>query len=120
MSSNRLAPERLIQLHLTELYALPPEEQAEIQLAGLRTRFAELRERITIVGKMTENQGVREIRRIEDAAPLLLPHSTYKSYSLSVIERGQFDRLTRWLAGLTSHDLAGLDASKCETIACSL
>jgi hypothetical protein len=116
MSSNRLAPERLIQLHLTELYALPPEEQAEIQLAGLRTRFAELRERITIVGKMTENQGVREIRRIEDAAPLLLPHSTYKSYSLSVIERGQFDRLTRWLAGLTSHDLAGLDASKCETI----
>ena len=110
------APERLIELKLTELYAIPPEDQAEMQLQGLRTRFGELRERIAIVGKMSDNQGVREIRRIEDAAPLLLPHSTYKSYSLSVIERAQFDRLTRWVAGLTSHDLAGVDASKCETI----
>ena len=116
MSSSHPAPERLIQVPLTQLYAIPPEEQAQLQLAGLRTRLAELRERITIVGKMCENQGVREIRRIEDAAPLLLPHSTYKSYSLSVIERGQFDRLTRWLAGLTSHDLSAVDASKCETI----
>jgi hypothetical protein len=116
MSSAQLAPERLIQRPLTELYAIPPEEQAEIQLAGLRARFAELRERIPIVARMSENQGVHEIRRIEDAAPLLLPHSTYKSYSLSVIERAQFDRLTRWLAGLTSHDLSGLDASRCESI----
>ena len=116
MSSPALAPERLIQLPLTELYRIPPAEQEEIQLAGLRARFAELRERIAIVGKMAENQDVREIRRLEDAAPLLLPHSTYKSYSLSVIERGQFDRLTRWLAGLTSHDLASLDATGCDTI----
>lgn len=116
MNSNGSATERLIQLPLKELYAIPADEQAELQLAGLRARLAELRDRITIVGKMCENQGVRELDSIEDVAPLLLPHSTYKSYSLSVIERSQFDRLTRWLSGLTSHDLSGVDASGCETI----
>ena len=116
LTALKAAPERIIELHSEKLYALTPAEQADLQLDGLRKRFTELRERIPILGKFSENQGIREIRRIEDAAPLLLPHSTYKSYSLSVIERGQFDRLTRWLAGLTSHDLSKLDVSQCETI----
>ena len=110
------APETLIELPTAQVYALPPEEQARIQLAGLRKRYADLVGRIPIVGKLSEQQGIRELRSIEDAAPLLLPHSTYKSYSLALIERGQFDRLTRWLDGLTAHDLSGIDATACETI----
>ena len=116
MSSALPAAELLIKRPLAEIYALRSEDQAQIQLEGLKMRFGQLRERIAIVGKMAESQGVTEIRRIEDAAPLLLPHSTYKSYSLSVIEKGQFDRLTRWLSGLTSHDLSGLDTRGIESI----
>ena len=110
------APEALIEHPLAELYSLPVGVQAEIQLIALQKRFAEQAKRVAIVGKLAEQQNIIEIRRIEDAAPLLLPHSTYKSYSLAVIERSEFTRLTRWLAGLTVHDLSKLDASGCETI----
>lgn len=110
------SPESLIELDTANIYALPAGVQADIQLAGLRKRYVEQIKRIAILGKLSEQQGISEIRRIEDAAPLLLPHSTYKSYSLAVIERSDFTRLTRWLAGLTVHDLTKLDASSCETI----
>lgn len=110
------SPEKLIELSTEQIYSLPRDVQARLQLAGLRKRYAELNTRIPILGKLSEQQGISGISAIEDAAPLLLPHSTYKSYSLSLIERGQYDRLTRWLAGLTAHDVSKIDASKCDTI----
>ena len=110
------APEKIIELTQAQMYALPREAQAELQLAGLRKRFGELIERIPMLRKLAEEQRITDIGRIEDVAPLLVPHSAYKSYALSVLEKGQFDRLTRWLDGLTAHDLSGLDASKCDSI----
>ena len=53
---------------------------------------------------------------LEDAVPLLFPHTVYKSYPLSLLERGQFDRLTRWLDGLTALDLGKVDASGVDSI----
>jgi hypothetical protein len=110
------APEKIIELTQAEMYALPHEAQAELQLAGLRKRFGELIERVPMLRKLAEEQMISVIERIEDVAPLLVPHSAYKSYALSVLEKGQFDRLTRWLDGFTAQDLSGLDASKCESI----
>jgi hypothetical protein len=109
-------PERLIELTVQEIYSLPDDVQAQIQLAGLRKRFNDLHGRIPILGKLAEQQRVAQVERLEDGAPLLLPHSTYKSYSLALIEGGQFQRLTRWLGGLTSHSLSAIDASGCTTI----
>jgi hypothetical protein len=46
----------------------------------------------------------------------LFPHTVYKSYPLSFLERGQFDRLTKWLSGLTTVDLSTVDTSGIQTI----
>jgi hypothetical protein len=112
----KTAPEQVIELTQAQMYAIPREEQLELQLAGLRKRFSALKERIPMLRKLAEEQQIPDIERLEDAAPLLVPHSAYKSYSMSVLEKGQYARLTRWLDGLTAHDLSTLDASSCDSI----
>ncbi|HQR04244.1 MAG: hypothetical protein JSR19_08280 [Proteobacteria bacterium] len=91
-------------------YTLSRKQLDEVHLAGLQKRFHELAPAIATLGALAEEQGIREIRQIDDVVPLLFPHTVYKSYPLSIIERGEFDRLTRWLSGLTTSDLSQVDA----------
>lgn len=110
-------PESLLDDNTVEqLYSLPVQEQLDYQLAGLKKRFNEQVDQIAILKKLADEQGIAVISRIEDIGPLLLQHSVYKSYPLSIIEKGQFNRLTQWLNNLSTHDLSGLDASACTCI----
>jgi hypothetical protein len=99
-----------------EVYTMDPREIADMQLAVLKQRFDELRPRIRVVGSVAEDVGITSIRTIEDIIPLCLPHTMYKSYSTVHIENGRYDRLTEWLAGLTSLDLSGVDVSGCDSL----
>jgi hypothetical protein len=110
------APERIIDLTQDEVYAIPLGEQRALQLNGARKRFGELVERIPILNRLAEEQGIREIRSLEDLAPLLVPHSALKSYPMSYLEKSQFVRLTQWLDGFTTYDLSTVDASRCDSI----
>src|SRR3546814_15619568 len=49
-------------------------------------------------------------------APLLYPHTVYKSYPISYLERARFDKLTKWLGGLTTVDISNVNASGIESI----
>lgn len=97
-------------------FQLSIEQQQAVQLCGLQRRFAELRGQIGALDKLAAEQGIDEIDSLDAAVPLLFPHTVYKSYPLSFLERGRFDRLTRWLDGITSIDLSGVDVSGIETI----
>jgi hypothetical protein len=110
------SPHLLVELSTTDKFSLDPKELAEIQLAGLQLRFRELLGRIPLLQRVAEDQKLTDIRRTEDGALLLLPHTLYKSYPLSAIEGARFDVMTRWLGTLTSIDISGVDASKCECI----
>jgi hypothetical protein len=110
------APETIAFLPLPEQFAIPLAEQHAIQLAAAKKRFAELREKIPMVARLAEEQDIVEIKSLEDMTPLLIPHSAMKSYPMSYLEKGQFDRLTQWLDGFTAYDLSGLDATKCDSI----
>jgi hypothetical protein len=99
-----------------EMYSMSGATLASIQLAALRKRFADLIGKIGVLDRLAQEQRISAIERIEDAAALLFPHSFYKSYPLTLIENSRFDRLTRWLGGLTSFDLSGFDSSACNTI----
>jgi len=81
------APERIIDLTQNEVYAIPLGEQSALQLTGARKRFGELVERIPILNRLAEEQGIREIRSLEDLAPLLVPHSALKSYRCPIWKR---------------------------------
>jgi len=109
-------PERIIELTQQEVYAIPLEHQHELQLEGARKRFRDLAQRIPILTRLAEEQGLSDIRSLDDMAPLLVPHSALKSYPMSYLEKGRFDRLTQWLNGFTTCDLSALDARSCDSI----
>jgi hypothetical protein len=109
-------PERIVELSTTEKFSWHPAELEEIQLGALQMRFDTLVNKVPVLGRFAEDQGLREIRSIEDGALLLFPHTMYKSYPLSAIESEDFDRMTRWVSTLTAIDLSGVDASGCASI----
>jgi hypothetical protein len=109
-------PELMAALTPDEMYSMSGGTVASIQLAALRKRFGDLVGKIGVLARLAEEQRISAIENIEDAAPLLFPHSFYKSYPLMLIDNNRFDRLTRWLGGLTCFDLSTFDASACKTI----
>ena len=109
-------PENYPDLSVTQQYTIPYDTVMDIQLAVLKDRFNHLVHKVPVLQKLAESQGVHEINDIHDAAVLLFPHSLYKSYPLSLLEKSRFDLLTKWLDTMTSIDLSGVDASGCAGI----
>jgi hypothetical protein len=99
-----------------DAFRLTASERDELQLEGARRRFRELRPGLAVLDKLAREQGVEQIRTIDDVAPLLFPHTVYKSYPINYLERARFDKLTRWLDGLTTTDLSGVDAGAIQSI----
>mgnify|MGYP004446636661 FL=1 len=99
-----------------EAFKLTNDQISQLHIEGARKRFAELRPGISVLDKLAREQGVEAINTIDDIAPLLFPHTVYKSYPISYLERSRFDRLTRWLGGLTTTDISHVDAKDIETI----
>lgn len=112
----RADPTRFVDAPYGEAFQFSREELDEIHLRGLQKRFNELRPRLAALGALAQEQGIEHIKHIDDAVPLLFPHTVYKSYPLSLLERGRFDRLTHWLSGMTTTDLSEVDASGVQTI----
>lgn len=109
-------PEIFPRLPAREFYSIPWPLLREIQLSAAQQRFSSLLTRIPMLTQLAEEQRIDQIRRLEDLAPLLVPHSAFKSYPLSIVENNQFDRLTRWLGSFTTVDLSAVDASACDSI----
>ena len=97
-------------------FTLTPEQIDELHLSGARKRFSELRPQLAMLDKLAKEQSIERVDTIDDVVPLLFPHTVYKSYPLSFLDRGRFDKMTRWLNGLTTIDLSQLDASGIDSI----
>lgn len=109
-------PELLVELSIDDKFSFDSDVLGDLQLTAARKRFAELVDKVPALRRMAEDQKVAEIRDLNDIALLLFPHTLYKSYPLSVLETGRFDRLTKWLDSLTAYDLSGLDVEGCDNI----
>lgn len=97
-------------------FALADADRERSQLAAIQSRFAALRAHIPALARLADEQGVERIDTLDAVVPLLFPHTVYKSYPLSFLEQGRFDRLTRWLGALTTVDLGNVDLAGVETI----
>ena len=113
METQTITADQFFELSPTELWSLSDAERDAVQLSILSNRFDVLKTAIAQLGKLAKLQDVEEVTSFDDAAPLLFQHTVYKSYPMSLIERGRFDLLTRWLDGLTVHDLSNVDVSGC-------
>lgn len=101
---------------LTGLWTMPDEDRRAYQLAGLKHRFNELRDRIPFVKKLADRDGVDEISELEDILPLLLEHTVYKSYPSSLLEKNKFKLINSWLEKLSTQNLSHVDVSECDSI----
>ena len=77
------------------LLALDADQVAEAQVKALSHRFESLRKGVSALDALATREGVDGIGSFGEAAPLLFDHRVYKSYPMSLIEKRQFDRLTR-------------------------
>jgi hypothetical protein len=126
-SARPTAPDQQVRLFATDpatyfggsryaMHHLPPETLAEAQLQAARMRFAELRDRVAVLTRLANELDVVEITSLDDLVPLLFAHSVYKSYPSSLLTRGRFTEITRWLSRLTTVDLDGVSVEGCDSI----
>jgi len=109
-------PLTFFDMSYTKMQSVPRGVLEELQTAALSIRFAQQRERIPILAKLADRQGITQVDEIDAVLPLLFEHTMYKSYPTYLLEKSQFDKLTTWLDRLTSHDLSRVDASGCKSI----
>jgi hypothetical protein len=98
------------------MHSLDREALEKIQLAGLKTRFRQLRNNLPMLKKLADEAGVFEINTLEDVVPLLFNHTVYKSYPISFLEKNRFTQMNQWLQKLTTVDLSKVDVSHCQGI----
>lgn len=83
-------------------YDLPYEETRDLQVRAINERLQEQVDGIKIVSMRAQDCGVKEVRSLEDAVPLLLPHTAYKSYPESFLLGQKWDKLTKWLGTVSA------------------
>lgn len=97
---------------------LPRAEIDALQLNALKQRFAELRERIPVLKKLANAQGVDKIEQLDDVVPLLFEHTVYKSYPPSLLEKRSFGQINKWLGKLVTPEvaeaIAAVNVSDCQ------
>jgi hypothetical protein len=109
-------PQAIIHQSNAEMFSIPLAAQRDLHLEAARGRFDDLVDRIPLVRRLADEQGVTRLNTLEDLGLLLAPHSASKSYPLSFVENARFDRLTQWLQGFTAHDLSGVAMGGCESL----
>ncbi|MET0379321.1 MAG: hypothetical protein ABW049_10055 [Spongiibacteraceae bacterium] len=109
-------PPMLTDYSLQDWDHLPREEIDRLQLAGLKQRFGELRDKIGVLKKLADAENIDHIDTLEDVVPLLFEHTVFKSYPPSLLENNRFKDINKWLGKLTAHPIDHVDVSTCQTL----
>lgn len=109
-------PLTFFDLSFTKMQSVPRSLLEELQTEALSQRFEDRKERIPMLAKLADKQGITQVGEFNEVLPLLFEHTMYKSYPTLLLEKGQFGKLTTWMNRLTPHDLSELDASGCDSI----
>lgn len=97
-------------------YDLSYDEVRDLQIAAMNERLQEQLEKIKIVALRARDARIEEVRSLDDAVPLLLPHTAYKSYPESFLTEKKWDRLTKWLGTVSAHPTDNIDLSEVREI----
>jgi len=109
-------PEELLNLDRNAALEFAPGDVEAMQLLAVRRRFAMLKDQLPVLANLAREQNISELENLDDAAKLLFKHSVYKSYPISLVEKGRFDRLTQWLGKLTTVDLSTVQVNDLDSI----
>lgn len=90
-------------------YDIPHGELRAAQLEAINERFQERRGAIKLLAHRAGQAGIDEVRGLEEAVPLLFPHTAYKSYPESFLMEEKWDRLGKWLNTVSTYPVPPLD-----------
>ncbi len=82
-----------------------------LQVKAAQEYFAEKREQVPVLERRAKETDTVKIQKLEDIVPVLLAHTTYKSYPLSFIKKGQWDRMLQWLGMVAAGNYENVDVS---------
>lgn len=99
-----------------ELLRIDRETVEQAQLEALKLRFEQLRDKIKALQTLVSKQDVDRIDDLQSALPIYFDHRVYKTYPLKLLEKRQFEQLTKWLDRLTTHDLTKMSLEGLTTI----
>ena len=83
----------------------------ETQLAAMDERFRERRGTIKLLAKRAEEAGIEAITSLDEMAPLLFPHTAYKSYPESFLIEQKWDRLIKWLGTISPYEIVPIETA---------
>jgi hypothetical protein len=111
------ATERLVGLvGAKDCFDIAPEELLPVQLEAANERLRSQAGQIPLLANRAESGAVQEIRRPSDLVPLLFAHTTYKTYAEGWLNEGQWDRMGKWLATVSTRAVDGLDTAGVQTL----
>ena len=109
-------PLSFFDMSYTKMLSVPRDHLQALQTEALKLRFEYRRDRIPMLTKLADKQNITSISEIDDVLPLLFEHTVYKSYPDFLLEKGDYDKMTKWLDRLTPYDLSKVDCSGCTSI----
>jgi hypothetical protein len=75
-----------------------------------------MRTRIPILERRAKEAAVDSIRSRADIVPLLLSHTTYKTYPQNFVIKRQWDKLLKWLSVISTENFDDVDMTGCQDI----
>lgn len=113
----RSAVARLVKLvGADDCFDIGPIDLLPVQLEAANERLVAQARRIPLLANRAESGGIEDIAQPADLVPLLFAHTTYKTYAEGWLNDGRWDRMGRWLATVSTHDVEGLDTAGVETL----
>lgn len=91
-----------------------PENLRQLQMQGMRERFAQRLGQVKMLAKRAADMGVSEIGSEADMVPLLFAHQTYKSYPESFVDQGKWGHMNTWLQTLSTQPIGNPDMKDIE------
>ncbi|CAA0080633.1 Uncharacterised protein [Halioglobus japonicus] len=109
-------PKNFLAMRYGEGFKVDGCDLDDFYLQAAQKKYRELNGQVAALKRLSKEQGIEDIASFDDLIRVLFPHTVYKSYPLSFLEKSRFDKLTKWLNGLTALDLNAIDASECASI----
>jgi hypothetical protein len=88
-----------------DCYGMAQERLVPMQIEAARELIAERRTQLPILERRIRETGTERIGKLDDLIPLLFSHTAFKSYPMSFVKNGQWNRLTQWLGTLTTRPM---------------
>ncbi|UXA06070.1 hypothetical protein KXD96_24880 [Mycobacterium sp. SMC-2] len=111
------AVERLVGLvGADDCFDIAPAELLPVQLQAANERLQAQAQGIPLLANRAQAGGIKKIKQPADLIPLLFAHTTYKTYAEGWLNEGQWDRMGKWLAAVSTRNVDGLDTVGLHTL----